>query len=81
MISATDRESIRQMLATNAGIAFLRMLAEERASLTVHFDQVSRANATQGTRLAEQSVTFGRMSAVEDLVNELEEIRDGQAPK
>jgi hypothetical protein len=78
MRDANAQQALRQMLATNAGIALLKELTDRRAEERVTFDAIARANAVQGTRTAEQSVTFGRLSAFEELVTTLEEIRDGE---
>lgn len=79
MIGNAARGPLREMLATFAGALLLKELTERAAESALEFSQMAQANAVQGTRNAEQSIAYGRMMVLQELVQTLGEIADGQA--
>lgn len=77
MIGNAARAPLREMLATFAGALLLKELTERAEESKLEFSQMAQANAVQGTRNAEQSVAYGRMKALEELVQTFGEISDG----
>lgn len=76
MISRVAHGPLRHMLATSAGITLLKELGAARAEAQTTFQQTSVAVAAAGLTAQTLSVSYGRMSVLDELVTSLEEIRD-----
>lgn len=76
MISRAAYGPLRHMLATSAGITLLKELSGTRDEARMAFHETGVAVAASGLEAQVLSVSYGRMSVLDELVTSLEDIRD-----